>query len=164
MGTKGREIVGMDVEKLLELLNKAFADEWLAYYQYWVGAKVVQGPMRGVVAGELEEHAAEELEHAEMLTERILQLGGTPLLRPTDWYEMTNCGYETPEDSYVETLLEQNIKGERCAIEVYHKLAQLTKDTDPITYNMVLEILTDEVEHEEDLQAIVEDIQLMKKR
>ena len=45
MGTKGREIVGMDVEKVLELLNKAFADEWLAYYQYWLGSKVVAGPM-----------------------------------------------------------------------------------------------------------------------
>jgi bacterioferritin len=30
MGTKGREIVGMDVDKLIVLLNKAFSDEWLA--------------------------------------------------------------------------------------------------------------------------------------
>ncbi len=33
MGTKGREIVGLDVDKLIELLNKALADEWLAYYR-----------------------------------------------------------------------------------------------------------------------------------
>jgi len=46
MGTKGIEIVGMDVQQLLSLLNKAFADEWLAYYQYWLGAKVVKGPMK----------------------------------------------------------------------------------------------------------------------
>ncbi len=37
MGTRGREIIGMDVEKLLHLLNRAFASEWLAYYQYWLG-------------------------------------------------------------------------------------------------------------------------------
>ena len=37
MGTKGRQIVGMDVDELLDMLNKAFADEWLAYYQYWLG-------------------------------------------------------------------------------------------------------------------------------
>jgi len=30
MGTKGIEIVGMDVQQLLYLLNKAFADEWFA--------------------------------------------------------------------------------------------------------------------------------------
>ena len=37
MGTKGRQIVEVDIEKLIEVLNRAFADEWLAYYQYWLG-------------------------------------------------------------------------------------------------------------------------------
>ncbi|MCD6079878.1 MAG: ferritin, partial [Candidatus Omnitrophica bacterium] len=64
MGTKRREIVGVDVEKLIELLNKAYADEWLAYYQYWIGAKVAEGMMRGAVVQELEEHAQDELRHA----------------------------------------------------------------------------------------------------
>jgi bacterioferritin len=161
MGTKGTEIVGMDVNKLVELLNKAFADEWLAYYQYWIGAKVAKGPMRGAVVAELEEHAEEELKHANMLTERILQLGGEPIIKPEDWYKMSNCGYDAPEDPSVKVLLDQNIKGEQCAIEVYQKLLETVKDKDPITYNMVLEILEDEVEHEEDLQAILEDMELM---
>ena len=164
MGTKGREIVGTDVGNLIEVLNKALADEWLAYYQYWVGAKVAKGPMREGVTAELVQHATEELGHAELLAERIIQLGGSPLLTPKDWYEMTNCGYEAPEDPYVEALLEQNIKGEQCAIEAYRQLTELTRDVDPITYNMALSIMTDEVEHEEDLQAILEDIQLMKAR
>jgi len=77
---------------------------------------------------------------------------------------MTNCGYEPPADPYVEVLLDQNIKGEQCAIEVYQKLAELTQEGDPLTYNMVLQILADEVEHEEDLQALAEDIELMKGR
>jgi bacterioferritin len=164
MGTKGRAIVGLDVEDLIERLNKALADEWLAYYQYWIGAKVAAGPMRGAVTLELEEHATEELGHALMLVDRIIQLGGTPLLAPKEWYEMTNCGYEAPEDPYVEVLLEQNIKGEQCAIEVYRQLVELTQDADPVTYEMVLQIMTDEIEHEKDLQALAEDIQLMKER
>ena len=49
MGTKGIEIVGMDVQQLLTLLNVAFADEWLAHYQYWLGAKVAKGPMKEAV-------------------------------------------------------------------------------------------------------------------
>ena len=65
MGTRGKSIIKLDVNKLLELLNKAYADEWLAYYQYWVGAKVAKGIMREPVANELMEHANEELEHAE---------------------------------------------------------------------------------------------------
>lgn len=162
MGTKGKEIVDMDVRKLLELLNKAFADEWLAYYQYWIGAKVVKGPMRGQIASELEEHAGEELEHAGMLTERIIQLGGIPILKPENWYKATNCGYETPEDPHVRAVLEQNIKGEQCAIDIYRNLLKTVKNKDPVTYNMILKILEDEVEHEEDLQAILEDIELVK--
>ena len=164
MGTKGISIVGMDVDVLIEKLNKALADEWLAYYQYWIGAKVAAGPMRGAVTFELEEHATEELGHALLLVDRIMQLGGTPLLKPQDWFEMTNCEYEVPEDPYVEVLLEQNIRGEQCAIEVYQELATLTRDGDPVTYEMVLQILTDEITHEEDLQALAEDIQLMKER
>ena len=42
MGTRGRAIVGMDVDELLEVLNRAYASEWLAYYQYWLGAKLVK--------------------------------------------------------------------------------------------------------------------------
>ncbi len=161
MGTKGRSIVEMDVDKLIELLNKAYADEWLAYYQYWIGAKVVAGPMKEALITELTEHAADELRHADMLALRIIQLGGTPLLKPEDWYKMTNCGYDPPEDPYIRSILEQNIKGEQCAIDVYKKLLETTKDKDPVTYNLVLQILQDEVEHEEDLQSLLEDFQSM---
>ena len=159
MGTKGREIVGVNVDELLTLLNKAYADEWLAYYQYWVGAKVAKGRMRGIIAGELEEHAQEELEHAEKLVERITQLGGTPLLTPEAILKETNCGYEVPSDPNTKTLLIQNIKGEQCAIETYVKILDFVKGKDPITEKMILEILEDEVEHEEDLQAMLEDME-----
>ncbi|MBN1267178.1 MAG: hypothetical protein JXA25_16930 [Anaerolineales bacterium] len=164
MGTRGREIIGLDVDKLIELLNKALADEWLAYYQYWIGAKVAEGPMRGEVVAELELHATEELGHALLLVTRIIQIGGTPLLDPKEWSEKTNCGYEIPSDPYVESLLKQNIAGEQCAISVYQKLAEITATKDPITYEIVVSILADEVEHEEDLEALQEDINLMKMR
>ncbi|MCD4785532.1 MAG: ferritin [Candidatus Eremiobacteraeota bacterium] len=164
MGTRGREIVGMDVDKLIGKLNAALADEWLAYYQYWVGARLAKGPMRGIVSSELNEHAGEELEHAEILVERILQLGGKPILNPKDWFEKTNCGYDTPMDPSTMSLLEQNIKGEQCAIDVYVKLMNEVKDADPITYNIIVDILEDEVQHEEDLQAIFEDIEMMKEK
>jgi len=164
MGSKGIEIVGMDVAELLELLNRAYCDEWLAYYQYWLGAKVVKGPMKDAVIAELEQHAAEELNHALMLTTRIVQLGGTPITTPQEWYKWTNCGYDAPDDPHVRTILTQNIKGEQCAIGVYQKLLKTTMTTDPVTYNVVLQILEQEVEHEEDLQSLLEDLDLMVKK
>jgi bacterioferritin len=160
MGTKGRSIVGLDVGELLGLLNRAYSDEWLAHYGYWLGAKLAKGPMKDSVMAELIQHAADELRHAEMLSMRIIQLGGTPIPEPKDWYQHTNCAYDAPTDPHVRTLLEQNIKGEQCAIEVYRKLVDLTKDKDPVTYNTVLTILSDEVEHEEDLQSLLEDYEM----
>ncbi len=164
MGTKGREIVGMDVNELVGLLNRAFADEWLAYYQYWLGAKVAKGPMKDAVMAELTQHAADELRHADMLSLRIIQLGGTPILSPDQWLKQTNCGYDAPADPYVGILLDQNIKGEQCAITTYKKLLERTQAGDPVTYNLVLQILSDEVEHEEDLQSLKEDLDLLVAR
>ena len=161
MGSRGRQIVGMDVDELLGLLRRAYCDEWLAYYQYWLGAKLVKGPMKDAVGAELLLHATEELAHADMLTMRIIQLGGTPVTTPQEWYQHSNCGYDAPDDPFVKTLLEQNIKGEQCAIDTYKRLMDITRDKDPITYNMILTILEQEVEHEEDLQSLLEDYDLL---
>lgn len=160
MGTKGREIVGVDIKELIKLLNKALADEWQAYYQYWVGSKVAVGRMRGIVAEELAEHANEELEHANKLTERIIQLGGTPLLNPEQWKKAANCGYDEPSNPNTKKLLEQNISGEQCAIGVYRKLLKFVEGKDVLTAHLVLEILEDEVKHEEDLEAMLEDMKI----
>ena len=77
MGTRGRQIVGLDVDELLKMLNAAYASEWLAYYQYWLGAKLIKGPMKDAVAAELNLHATEELGHATLLAGRgtIVDLG-----------------------------------------------------------------------------------------
>jgi bacterioferritin len=164
MGQKGREIVKMDVDELINLLNKALSDEWLAYYQYWIGSKVVKGPMKDAVITELTVHATEELAHAELISARIIQLGGIPVLSPEEWFKKTNCGYDAPVDPYVEEILNQNIKGEQCAIRVYNELLDITRTADPVTYNIILQIISQEVEHEEDLTALKEDLELMLER
>jgi bacterioferritin len=160
MGSTGKSIVGLDTKELVELLNKALADEWLAYYQYWIGAKVVKGLMSDAIEKELMEHAGEELKHAEMLVERILQLEGIPLLHPQKWLEKTNCGYLAPEKFAGKEILKQNIQGERCAIKIYEALLKKTKDKDEITNMMILDILKEEIEHEHDLQMLLEDLTL----
>ncbi|MDN5309590.1 MAG: bacterioferritin [Methanolobus sp.] len=167
MGTKGIQLlenIGVDVNDLIESLNKALADEWLAYYQYWIGAKVIKGPMKEEAAAELIQHATDELRHADMVAARIIQLGGIPILSPDEWKKMSNCGYDAPADPFVKRVLEQNIKGEQCAIQTYNSILNKVKDKDPVTYNMVLQILTDEIEHEDDLQAVLEDIELLQQK
>ena len=159
MARRGNSIIkGVDINDIITDLNRAYADEWLAYYQYFIEAKVVKGIMKDVAIAELEQHAADELRHANLVADRILQLGGTPLLNPQDWFTHTNCGYEEPKNFDVVNILKDSIKGEQCAISVYSDLAELTKDKDIVTYDIVSQILADEVEHEEDLQALYDDI------
>ncbi len=160
MAKKGISILkGIEAQEVINLLNRAYADEWLAYYQYFIEAKVVKGIMKDAAIVELDQHAADELRHATMVAGRITQLGGTPLLHPKAWLEQTNCGYDAPEDPNVMSVLRDAIKGEQCAIATYNNLLEITYEKDIITYDLVSSILADEVEHEEDLQALLEDIQ-----
>lgn len=159
MARKGNAILkGIEAETVIALLNRAYADEWLAYYQYFIEAKVIKGIMKDAAIAELTQHAADELRHAELVADRILQLGGTPLLHPKAWFEESNCGYDAPENHDVIAILEDAIKGEQCAIGVYSQIAETTYNKDIVTYDIVSRILADEVEHEEDLQSLHDDI------
>ena len=167
MGTRAREAVkaaGIKCSELVDMLNKAFADEWLAYYQYWLGAKVAAGVPKGEVIKELIEHAGEELKHAHMLADRIIELGGVPVLEPKLWYEVANCRYLPPKNPDIRVLLDQNIKGEQCAINVYYKILDFIGDKDPLTFNLIRKILKEEVEHEQDLEDLKRDIEMSFKK
>ncbi len=159
MARVGNSIIkGLEIKEIIELLNRAYADEWLAYYQYFIESKVIKGIMKDAAIAELNQHAADELRHANMVADRIIQLGGTPLLNPKDWMIKTNCGYDEPKDFDVVAILQDAIKGEQCAIKTYSSLVELTRDKDIVTYDIVSQILADEVEHEEDLQSLHDDI------
>lgn len=162
MGTEGQNIVKADKEKLVDFLRMAFADEWTAYYQYWLGAKVARGMMRNAVVSELEEHAEDEEKHAGMIADRLIELGAGPIMSPSGWDEKGDCPFILPDDQNIIELLKQNIKGEQCAIKAYNSILPDLKDSDPVTYKMIVEILTDEVHHEEDLEALIEDMKMAK--
>jgi len=150
---------GIEAQAVIEILNKAYCDEWLAYYQYFIEAKVVKGLMKDAVLAELTLHAADELRHATMISGRIIQLGGTPILHPGEWLTHSNCGYDAPTNPDVRAILDQAVKGEQCAISTYSKLLDTVREKDIVTYDLVSQILADEVEHEEDLQSLFDDIE-----
>lgn len=162
MSKKGIEIVKLDVENLIGILNEALAEEWLAYYQYWIGVKVMTGPMRSEIEPELLVHANEELAHAELVANRITQLGGTPILSPAEWMNKARCAYEAPTDPYIEAILAQNLVGERCAIQRYEELAELTMGKDHATHQMAVQILNDELEHEQEIADWIDDFKRLR--
>jgi bacterioferritin len=162
MGKHGIEIIKVDVKELIKMLNAALSEEWLAYFQYWIGARVMEGPMRSEIEPELLVHADQELNHAVMVVERIIQLGGQPVLSPSEWMKLSRCDYETPTDPYVEAILNQNLNGERCAIQRYEDIASYTSGKDHATHQIATQILNEEIEHEQDIEDWINDIQRMK--
>ena len=159
MAQTAQHIVKEHREKIIELLNQAFAEEWLAYYQYWIGAKVAVGPMRPDVTEEFLEHAEEELKHANHLADRIIQLGGTPVLNPDDWAKIAKCKYEAPTDENVFAILKQNLTAERCAVAHYQQLCDLCHGIDYVTFRIAEKILKEEVEHEQEIEDFINDIE-----
>jgi len=158
MGKRGREIVKLDVDELIADLNRAYADEWLAAYAYTHMAQVVTGrPAAKHLESLLREVAEEELEHQDELAERITQLGGTPLADPSRLVEASNEGYPTPptDAGDLDGMIKTVIAAERGAIDVYQKLAEKTFGKDPITYNLMVHILEEEVEHEDDFESLI---------
>lgn len=162
MGKEAIKVSSVDVNKLLEMLNAALAEEWLAYYQYWIGARLMEGPMRSEVEPELLLHADQELNHAVLVVNRIIQLGGTPVINPSNWTKHARCAYDEPSDPYIEVILEQNLSGERCAIKRYQEIADFTAGKDHSTHQMAVQILNEELEHENDIESWLTDLNRMK--
>ena len=159
MAQKTRELVGERVDKLIELLNKAYADELIAYFYYKTAAILVKGIHAKTVADQLEEIAKEELEHSEELAERIIQLGGEPI---DDWDAITkNANYpkiEIPEDrSDYAGILKSVHVAEQGAIEVYANIINFlqTEVKDPVTFHVIRHIMGEEMHHEEEIETLL---------
>lgn len=149
----------VDVVRLLDNMNAALSEEWLAYYQYWIGSLVVEGAMRADLQREFEQHAQEEFAHAKMLADRIIQLEGTPVLDPMQWMALARCKYAAPLKNDVINLLKQNIASERCAIIRYEEIASYTNGLDFTTCDIAKRIMAEEEEHEQELQDYLRDVE-----
>ncbi len=152
MGDIAQRISKTDKQELLNILQCAFAEEWLAYYQYWIGAKIAEGLERPHVEQEFNEHAKEELQHADMLAERIIQLGEKPLLDPEQWKKYAKCRYEVPSVADTKVLVAQNLMAERCAIERYQHILEICHGKDVETFRIAEKILKEEIEHEQEME------------
>ena len=149
MGQKGREIVDIDVKEVINDLNSAFADEWLSHFQYFLYAQVIEGINADILKKELEQQSMDEMNHAKILANRIIQLGGIPTTKLT---ETSTCGFSPPPENRADLrrIVELVLEGERCAIEKYNNLTKKYHMKDLVTHDIFEDLLTDEVSDEED--------------
>ena len=151
MGKKARDILGLDIKDLIKDLDKAYCDEWLAYYAWWYMAQAVEGKGYEDMSEFLNKIAKDELEHATELAERIIELGGLPTNIPTLLVKNSNGGYPgvMKDLSDYDEIIKIVTKAEAGAIDVYNKLAKKTFGKDHDTYQLAVHILGEEIGHEE---------------
>lgn len=158
MGKHARAIVDLSLKELVKDLNKAYCDEWLAFYLYWYTAQTVSGRFYASIKAALGEMAKEELEHAAELAELITALGDVPTANPMDLEKNANASYGMPPKNTadVNRIIRLVTESEAEAIEVYHKLAKKTQGKDFHTHQRILHILSEEIAHEERFENFLE--------
>ena len=158
MGKQARAIVDLSLKELVRDLNKAYCDEWLAYYLYWYMAQIVSGKAYEDVKEMLEKLAKDELEHATEVADLIIKLGDSPISNPMDLEKNANAPYIQPPKNTadINRIIRIVTEAEAGAIEVYNKIAKKTLGKDHVTYQLVTHILSEEVDHEEMFENLLE--------
>jgi len=136
-------------EDIIKLLNDALATEivcTLRYKRHYFTAKGLASPK---IAEEFLVHANEETAHADLLAERIVQLGGEPDFQPTTLVERSHADYDASTD--LQAMIRANLVAERVAIEAYSQMIRLIGDKDSTTRRILESILSQEQEHADEL-------------
>ena len=138
-------------DDVVDKLKHALATEYYAYHMYRSAYNMAKGIRRTSIIDELKEHASEELEHADMLEDRIRILGGSTFSDPTEWDIWNETTIPSITSSDIGEILAVVRDSEKYAVDVYSKLYNELTD-DPVSQDIVLRILTKEQEHLFDVQ------------
>ena len=144
-----------DRQKVIELLNEALATELVCVMRYRHDYFVARGLRAKIAAEEFLEHANQELEHADQLCERIIQLGGEPDLNPDTLTKRSHAEYRLGKT--LPEMIKENLVAERIAIDSYREMALYVGEDDPTTRRLLESILGVEEEHADDLADLLQD-------
>tara|TARA_R110002110_G_scaffold351398_1_gene561393 strand:- start:173 stop:703 length:531 start_codon:yes stop_codon:yes gene_type:complete len=143
-----------DKQVVIDLLNTALATELVCVLRYKRHYYMASGLKAQAAAEEFLEHANEEQQHADMLAERITQLGGQPDFSPDGLHSRSHSEYIEGES--LKEMLVENLVAERIAIDSYGEAIRFLGDDDPTTRRMLEDILATEEEHADDLSGLME--------
>jgi len=157
MGQKGKEMVQLDVNLVLADLRKAYLEELQSFFSYWIASLVARGFEGQEIAEHFQKEAMEELNHARRLAGRMLELGGDPSVAPSQWESGAGSPWVAPRANRADAsgMIQDQLMGEREAIQAYHRIAQMTLGKDPVTHFLATQLLADEVGHEEFLEKLL---------
>ena len=145
-----------DRDTVVKLLNEALATEIVCVLRYKRHYFMATGIYAEGVAAEFLQHANEEQEHADLIAQRIVQLGGAPNLDPDGLTTRSHAEYV--EGNSLVDMIREDLVAERIAIDSYREMINYVNTDDPTTRRMLEGILAVEEEHADDLVSLLQKI------
>ena len=143
-------------EAVVAMLNGALATELVCVLRYKRHYFMASGIHSEPVAAEFLEHANEEMGHADQIAKRIVQLKGEPNFSPDGLAERSHAEYV--EGTSLREMIKEDLIAERVAIESYREMIAYLGNNDPTTRRMLVDILTVEEEHADELSSLIDSI------
>jgi bacterioferritin len=143
----------LDKDKVVEILNEALATEIVCVLRYMHHYFMATGVHGKAAADEFKEHADEERNHADLLAERIQQLGGKPDFNPKSLLERSVSHYVEGES--LADMIREDLVAERVVIDVYREMIRYFGDKDSTTRKLIEHLLAEEEEHASDLSDLM---------
>ena len=143
-----------DRKVVIQKLNESLATEWICVLRYMRHYFMASGMLADSVKGEFIEHAKQEQAHADLIAERIVQLGGEPDLNPATLTQRSHAEYQ--EGKNLKDMVRENLIAERIAIDSYRELIDFIGDKDTTTKRMLEHILAQEEDHANDFADLLD--------
>jgi bacterioferritin len=133
-------------ERVVELLTRAYWMEIETVMSYMAASVNLDGVRAMEIKESLAEDVQEELGHAQRFAERIKELYG--VVPGSESFDAEQSYLQPPdEQTDIVHVIRGVIKAETGAIEHYTQVVEETDGVDPVTQDMVIEILRDEQGH-----------------
>ena len=143
----------LDKDEVVKMLNGALATEIVCVLRYRFHYFMASGINKEGAAAEFLQHSNEEQQHADLLAERIKQLGGKPEMNPAKIAAASHSEYV--EGNSLEDMLREDLVAERIAIQTYREMIAYFGEKDSTTRRLIETILAVEEEHADDIADLL---------
>jgi bacterioferritin len=146
-------------EHVVELLSKAYWMEIETVMSYIAASVNLDGVRAQEIKESLAEDVQEELGHAQRFADRIKELYG--VVPGSEGFAAEQSFLQPPEEQ-TDTVhvIRGVIEAESGAIEHYTRIVEETEGVDPVTQDMVIEILSDEQGHRRLFEGFLREYEL----
>jgi bacterioferritin len=133
-------------EQVIDLLRKAYWMEIETVMSYIANSVNPDGVRAQEIKESLEQDIQEELGHAQQFARRIKELYG--VVPGSEGFTAEQSFLQPPDDQVdIVHVIKGVIAAEAGAIEHYSRIVEFTDGVDPVTQDMVIQILHDEQGH-----------------